>query len=42
MRKQKVGFPTFSDGRKFAQDMLRAVDLEFQNKFRARLEATGM
>ena len=41
MRKRKVGLLTFSDGRKFAHDMLRQMNLDFQNKFRARLEATG-
>src|SRR2546428_12472848 len=41
MGKRKVGLLTFSDGRKFAHDMLREMNIEFQNKFRARLEATG-
>ena len=41
MRKRKVGLLTFADGRKFAHDMLREMNLDFQNKFRARLEATG-
>jgi len=41
MRKRKVGLLTFSDGRKFAHEMLRDMNLDFQNKFRQRLEATG-
>lgn len=41
MRKRKVGLLTFSDGRKFAHEMLRDMNVDFQNKFRARLEATG-
>src|SRR2546422_10122230 len=41
MGKRKVGLLTFSDGRKFAHDMLREMNIEFQNKFKARLEATG-
>ncbi|MGD0695852.1 MAG: L-fucose/L-arabinose isomerase family protein [Terriglobia bacterium] len=41
MRKRKIGLLTFSDGRKFAHEMLREMNFEFQNKFRARLEATG-
>ncbi|HEV2352489.1 MAG TPA: L-fucose/L-arabinose isomerase family protein [Terriglobia bacterium] len=41
MRKRRIGLLTFSDGRKFAHEMLREMNLEFQNKFRARLEATG-
>jgi len=41
MRKRKVGLLTFSDGRKFAHEMLRGMNLDFQNRFRARLEATG-
>ncbi|PYV35535.1 MAG: fucose isomerase [Acidobacteria bacterium] len=41
MRKRKVGLLTFSDGRKFAHEMLREMNLDFQNRFRARLEATG-
>src|SRR2546427_12149504 len=41
MGKRKVGLLTFSDGRKFAHDMLREMNNEFQNKFKARLEATG-
>jgi len=41
MRKRKVGLLTFSDGRKFAHEMLREMNVDFQNKFRARLEATG-
>lgn len=41
MKKRKVGLLTFSDGRKFAHDLQRATNLEFHNKFRARLQATG-
>src|SRR5438093_10124276 len=41
MRKRKVGLLTFSDGRKFAHEMLREMNLDFQNRFRARAEATG-
>jgi L-fucose isomerase len=41
MRKRKIGLLTFSDGRKFAHEMLREMNLDFQNKLRARLEATG-
>jgi len=41
MHKRKVGLLTFSDGRKFAHEMLREMNLDFQNRFRARLEATG-
>ena len=41
MRKRKVGLLTFSDGRKFAHEMLRDMNLDFQNRFRARLESTG-
>ena len=41
MRKRKVGLLTFSDGRKFAHEMLRGMNLDFQDRFRARLEATG-
>jgi len=40
MRKRKIGLLTFSDGRKFAHEMLREMNFEFQNRFRARLEAT--
>src|SRR3989441_11747057 len=41
MHQRKVGLLTFSDGRKFAHEMLRDMNLDFQNKFRQRLEATG-
>ncbi len=41
MRKRKVGLLTFSDGRKFAHEMLCEMNLGFQNKLRARLESTG-
>lgn len=41
MRKRKVGLLTFSDGRKFAHEMLSEMNLGFQNKLRARLESTG-
>ncbi len=41
MRKRKIGLLTFSDGRKYVHDMVREMNLEFQNKLRARLEATG-
>ena len=41
MRKRKVGLLTFSDGRKFAHEMLRDMNLDFQNKFRQRLEAVS-
>jgi L-fucose/D-arabinose isomerase len=41
MTKRKVGLLTFSDGRKFAHEMQREMNLDFQNKLRARLEATG-
>lgn len=41
MRKRKVGLLTFSDGRKFAHELQLEMNLEFQNRFRARLEATG-
>jgi L-fucose/D-arabinose isomerase len=41
MRKRKVGLLTFSDGRKFAHEMQREMNLDFHNRFRARLEATG-
>lgn len=41
MRKRRIGLLTFSDGRKHVHEMLRETNLEFQNKFRARLEATS-
>ena len=41
MTKRKVGLLTFSDGRKFAHEMQREMNLDFQNRLRARLEATG-
>ncbi len=41
MRKRKIGLLTFSDGRQFAHEMLREMNLDFQNRFRARLEASG-
>jgi L-fucose isomerase len=41
MHKRKIGLLTFSDGRKFAHEMLRDMNLDFQDKFRRRLEATG-
>jgi L-fucose isomerase len=40
-RKRKVALLTFSDDRKFAHDMLRQMNFDFQNKLRTRLEATG-
>src|SRR5438093_12800699 len=41
MRKRKVGLLTFSDGRQFAHEMLREMNLDFQNRLRGRLEASG-
>ncbi|HEV2380628.1 MAG TPA: L-fucose/L-arabinose isomerase family protein [Terriglobia bacterium] len=41
MTKRKVGLLTFSDGRKFAHEMQREMNVDFQNRLRARLEATG-
>lgn len=41
MRKRKVGLLTFSDGRKFAHELQREMNLEFHNRFRARLESSG-
>src|SRR5271170_2859621 len=41
VRKRKVGLLTFSDGRKFAHEMLRNMNLDFQSRFRSRLESTG-
>ena len=41
MRKRKVGLLTFSDGRKFAHELQKEMNWDFQNKFRARLEATA-
>ena len=41
MQKRKVGLLTFSDGRKFAHELQKEMNWDFQNKFRARLEATG-
>jgi len=41
MRRRKVGLLTFSDGRRFAHEMLRQMNLDFQLTLRTRLEATG-
>ena len=41
MRKRKVGLLTFSDGRRFAHEMQKDMNWDFQSRFRARLEATG-
>ncbi len=41
MKKRKVGLLTFSDGRKFAHELLREMNFDFQHKFQKRLEAIG-
>jgi L-fucose isomerase len=41
MHKRKTGLLSFSDGRKFAHEMLPQMNLDFQNKIRVHLEATG-
>src|SRR5215469_18814207 len=41
MTKRKVGLLTFSDGRRFAHEMQKEMNWDFQSRFRARLEATG-
>src|SRR5215470_12575192 len=41
MTKRKVGLLTFSDGRRFAHEMQKDMNWDFQSRFRARLEATG-